>query len=114
MWEGLIRHSFYLIVRWEGLNVLSLLLGGRGSMFFHLNNSRTHEKLGNSQNNLSHLSLASFLGDIGKQYSPRYDSAEWGVPSLATLFAKRIFIKNVYENLKPLLRTLKLKMDLRK
>ena len=36
---------------------------------------------------LTHLSLASLLWDIGKQYSPRCDTAERGVPSGATLFA---------------------------
>ena len=36
---------------------------------------------------LSHLRLASFLWDIGKQYSPRCDAAERGVPSGANLFA---------------------------
>ena len=41
---------------------------------------------------LTHISLASFLRDIGKQYSPRCDAAERGVPSGAILFAYRIFI----------------------
>ena len=36
---------------------------------------------------LTHLSLASFLWDIGKQHSPRCDAAERGVPSGAILFA---------------------------
>ena len=31
--------------------------------------------------------LASFLCDIGKQFSPRYDAAEPGIPSGAILFA---------------------------
>ena len=35
----------------------------------------------------SHISLASFLWDIGKQCSPGCDAAERGVPSGATLFA---------------------------
>ena len=35
----------------------------------------------------THLSLASFLWDIGKQHSPRCDAAERGVPSGAILFA---------------------------
>ena len=47
---------------------------------------------------LTHLSLASFLWDIGKQYSHRCDAAERGVPSVAIMFAKRIFIKSLYEN----------------
>ena len=38
--------------------------------------------------------------DIGKRYSPRCDAAECSVPSGAILFAKRIFIKNLFENLK--------------
>ena len=36
---------------------------------------------------LTHISLASFLWDIGKQNSPRCDAAERGVPSGAVLFA---------------------------
>ena len=37
---------------------------------------------------LTHISLASFLGDIGKQYSPtRWDAVLCGVPSGAILFA---------------------------
>ena len=43
--------------------------------------------------NLTHISLASFLWDIGKQYSPRCDAAERGVPSGAILFAWRNFIE---------------------
>ena len=44
---------------------------------------------------LTPISLASFLWDIGKQYSPRCDAADCGVPSGAILFAKRIFIKKI-------------------
>ena len=36
---------------------------------------------------LTHLSLASFQWDIGKQYSPRCDAAEHGIPSGAILCA---------------------------
>ena len=36
---------------------------------------------------LTHLSLASLLWDIGKQSSPRCDAAKRGVPSGAILFA---------------------------
>ena len=36
---------------------------------------------------LTHISLASLLWDIGKQNSPRCDAAERGVPSGAILFA---------------------------
>ena len=46
-----------------------------------------------SNQRLTHISLASFLCDIGKQYSPRCDAAERGVPSGAILFAKRSFIE---------------------
>ena len=42
---------------------------------------------------LTHISLASCLWDIGKQYSPRCDAPEYGVPSGAILFAYRNFIK---------------------
>ena len=42
----------------------------------------------------THFSLASFLWDIGKQYSPRCDAALCGVPSGAILFAQRNFIEN--------------------
>ena len=42
---------------------------------------------------LTHLSLASFLWDIGKQHSPRCDAAECGVPSGVILFAQKNFIQ---------------------
>ena len=42
---------------------------------------------------LTHLSLASLLWDIGKQHSTRCDAAERGVPSGAILFAWRNFIE---------------------
>ena len=42
---------------------------------------------------LDHISLASFLWDTGKQYSPRCDAAERGVPSEAILFAQRNVIE---------------------
>ena len=42
---------------------------------------------------VTHLSLVSFLWDIGKQYSPRCDAAKSGVPSGAILFAQRNFIE---------------------
>ena len=41
-------------------------------------------------NSLTHISLASYLWDIGKQYSSGCDAAEHGVPSGAILFAKKI------------------------
>ena len=48
----------------------------------------------------SGLSLVSLLWDIGKQYSPRCDAAECGVPSGAILFAERIFIEKLNKILK--------------
>ena len=42
---------------------------------------------------LTHISLASFLWDIGKQNSPRCDAEKRGVPSGAILFAYMIFIE---------------------
>ena len=42
---------------------------------------------------LTHISLASFLWDIGKYNSPRCDTAKRGVPSGAILFAYVIFIE---------------------
>ena len=36
---------------------------------------------------LTHISLASFSWDIGKQNSPRCDAAKRGIPSGAILFA---------------------------
>ena len=42
---------------------------------------------------LTHISLASFLWDIGKQNSPRCDAAKHGVPSGAILFAYMKFIQ---------------------
>ena len=47
---------------------------------------------------LTHLSLASFLWDICKQYSPRCDAAERGVPSGAILFAQRKVIEKWDKN----------------
>ena len=49
---------------------------------------------------LTHLSLASFLWDIGKQNSPRCDAAERGVPSGPFLFAfnREISSKNEIKN----------------
>ena len=54
-----------------------------------------YNELGDLQNQcrVTHLSLTSFLWDIGKQYSPRYDAAEHGVPSGVILFAQRNFIE---------------------
>ena len=43
---------------------------------------------------LEHISIASFIWDIGKQSSPRYDTAECSsVQSRAILFAQRNFFK---------------------
>ena len=42
-----------------------------------------------------HVSLASFLWDIGKQYSPICDAEKCGVPSEAILFAHKKFIENI-------------------
>ena len=42
---------------------------------------------------LTHISLASFLWDIGKQNSPRCNAANVGMPSGAILFAYTIFIR---------------------
>ena len=49
---------------------------------------------------LTHLSLAFFLWDIGKQNSPRRDAAERGVPSGAILFASRNFIEKLDKKIK--------------
>ena len=42
---------------------------------------------------LTHISLASFLWDIGKQISPRCDAAKHDVPSGISLFAFMNFIE---------------------
>ena len=43
---------------------------------------------------ITHISLSSFLWDIGKQNSPRSNAAKRGVPSEAILFAyKSLFCK---------------------
>ena len=42
---------------------------------------------------LTHISLTSFLWDIGKKISPRCDAAKGGVPSGAILFVDMIFIE---------------------
>ena len=47
----------------------------------------TNMKINGFKPHLTHLSLASLLWDIGKQYSPRCDAAERSVPSGAILFA---------------------------
>ena len=47
---------------------------------------------------LTHISLASYFGDIGKQYRPRWDAAERGVSSGSTLFAYRNFYKQWNKN----------------
>ena len=47
---------------------------------------------------LTHISLASFLLDIGKQNSPRCDAAKRGVPSGTILFAYRILIEKRNKN----------------
>ena len=39
---------------------------------------------------LTHISLLSFLLDIGKQHSPRSDTAECGVPSGSLLNLRKI------------------------
>ena len=44
---------------------------------------------------LTHISLSSFLWDIGKQNSPRCDAAKRGVPSGTILFTYRNFLKNM-------------------
>ena len=41
----------------------------------------------------THISLVSFLWDIGKQNSPRCDAAKRGVPSGDILFDYMIFIE---------------------
>ena len=64
-------------------------------------------KVKSNEGVLTHLSLASFLLDNGKQYNPRCDTAKRGVPSRTILFAKRIFIKQLYEHLKSLLMHIK-------
>ena len=53
--------------------------------------------------NLTHISLASYFWDIGKQYRPRWDSAECGISSGSTLFAYRNFYKKWNKNEKILL-----------
>ena len=39
---------------------------------------------------LTHLSLASLLWDMGKQHSPRCDTAECGVPSESAKYSKHL------------------------
>ena len=47
---------------------------------------------------LTHLNMASFLWDIGKQNSPRCDAAKHSVSSRAILFAQRNFIEKLSKN----------------
>ena len=60
---------------------------------------------------LAHISLASFLWDIGKQNSPRCEAAERGLPSGAILFAFMNFIEKWNKNEKFLPMPLKMKVD---
>ena len=60
---------------------------------------------------LTHISLGSLLWDIGKQYSPRCDAADRGVPSGAILFALRNFIEKWIKNSKSFLMPFKMKVD---
>ena len=69
----------------------------------HVNSYQTYQ--------LTHLSLASLLWDIGKQHSPRWDATECGLLSGAILFAKRNFIEKLNKIIKSLLTTLKMKVD---
>ena len=48
--------------------------------------------------NLTHISLASFLWDIGKQGRSRPDAAELGVWSGSPLFAYRMVFQNLNKN----------------
>ena len=47
---------------------------------------------------LTYIILASFLWDIGKQNSPRYDAAKRGIPSGAILFSEMLIIHKWYKN----------------
>ena len=49
---------------------------------------------------LTNISLVSFLWDIGKQHSPRWDAAERGVPSGAILFQYFIEKRDKKNNIK--------------
>ena len=53
------------------------------------------------------ISLASFLWNIGKQNSPRWDAAKRGVPSGAILFPYMNFIEKLNKNEKEILMPLK-------
>ena len=66
------------------------------------------------QKQLNSFKSGILLWEIDKQYSPRCDIAFSGVPSGAILFSKRIFVKNLYEYLKSLRMTIKMKMDFTK
>ena len=58
---------------------------------------------------LTHISLASFLWDIGKQCKPRTDAAIRGVWSGSSLFAYRRFYQNLDKNEKSTQQPLKQK-----
>ena len=60
---------------------------------------------------LTHISLASFLRDVGKENSPRCDAAKGGVPSGAILFAYMNFIEKWNKNEKIFLMPLKMELD---
>ena len=49
---------------------------------------------------LTNINLVSFLWSIGKQYSPKYDATERGVPSGAILFCLEKFHRDKLKNLK--------------
>ena len=74
----------------------------RSSLILHLSillaNLYNRQHLYASLSLLTHLSLASFLWDIGKQCRPRSDTAERGVLSGSSLFAYRMFYQNFNKN----------------
>ena len=55
---------------------------------------------------ITHISLVSFLWDIGKENKPRCDASKRGIPSGAILFADMSFIKKLNKNEKPILMSL--------
>ena len=64
------------------------LLKGASNLLIGASNSMSYKLA-----SLTHISLASFLWDIGRQKSPRCDAAKRGVTSGVILFAYMNFIE---------------------
>ena len=105
IFHGLFQSHLGLLIKYE-LAIISLII------ILSLHKRVDIEMKSGTALMFAHLCLASFLLNIGKQYSDRWDAAERGVPSRAILFVKRNFIKKLIKILKSLLIPLNMKWTL--